>query len=273
MQTISFWSRVFTRALRNTWSHWGWNKKTFTVAIMFVVGLFIYWRWQGLEAMKEELFVTIAFVLAPVCGFAILLLLWNILTVPARMEQEVQCEQQALQEKLDEATIQMSLHTFQQEPAPEYTEPEALKISVQSMEQFGSEGGVRLQWLLHALVVNRSDTPITITANLHYEFRLKKEAKAWGFNILALEPPLQEVHNWIEQLEEKAGSSFGDYLRFPLTITPQRPAVKGYMIFSIVNNQLKGLEKDPRFQPFINKRMYLEYIDNISEKKFRMELF
>lgn len=66
----------------------GWNRRSLPFPLLLVAGLLIYWRWQGLDPVKEEMAVFIAFGLAPMGGFALLLMLWNMVRMPPKMEEE-----------------------------------------------------------------------------------------------------------------------------------------------------------------------------------------
>ena len=56
-------------------------------ALLYLAGLAVYSYWQGTERVKEEIVYFIAFGLAPVVAFAILLFLWNSIMSPSRLEK------------------------------------------------------------------------------------------------------------------------------------------------------------------------------------------
>ncbi len=83
---------MWKRAAKDTRAYFGWNKRTVVPLLLWAVGAFIYWQWQGRVAVKEELAVAAAFVLAPIGLFLILLYLWNLVRAPVFLKFEKEKE-------------------------------------------------------------------------------------------------------------------------------------------------------------------------------------
>lgn len=81
--------QIICRAFKDTKSFFGWNRKTITVPVFFVAGLWIIYQCQGWDVMTSQLWNTIAFALTPVGVFAVLLFLWNLIQSPNRIKLDI----------------------------------------------------------------------------------------------------------------------------------------------------------------------------------------
>lgn len=104
MVTERYYSKMLKRAWQDTKGFFGWNKKSLVFLLLYAVGLLLYWVLQGVEAVKEEILFFLAFGLAPIGGFAILLFLWNSLRAPIRMEKQTK---ESHKEQVDELNTEL----------------------------------------------------------------------------------------------------------------------------------------------------------------------
>lgn len=83
---------MWKRAGKDTLSFFGWNKRTTIPLLLWALGAYIYWKWQGVVAVLEEISVTISFGLIPVAIFLIGLYAWNLIRAPVFLRFEKKME-------------------------------------------------------------------------------------------------------------------------------------------------------------------------------------
>ncbi|MFC1993806.1 hypothetical protein ACFLVI_00925, partial [Chloroflexota bacterium] len=79
---------MWKRAWQDTRQFLGWNKKTLTVPISYVISLVIIWQWQGTEAVKKELGAFIALGFAGIAILAVWIYLFNLIRAPVYIARE-----------------------------------------------------------------------------------------------------------------------------------------------------------------------------------------
>lgn len=77
---------IFKRAFQDTIKFFGWNRKSITLPIFYASGLYLYWQFKGIGAVRDTIIQFFAFGLIPVGGFAVLLFVWNLIQVPNRIK-------------------------------------------------------------------------------------------------------------------------------------------------------------------------------------------
>jgi hypothetical protein len=82
----SYLKRVVKKGVSDTIEFFGWNKRTLVVPFLWLIGAGIHWGLAGWEAVASELIIALVYGLIPVVGFAILLLLYNLMSAPARLQ-------------------------------------------------------------------------------------------------------------------------------------------------------------------------------------------
>ena len=76
-------------AWKNSLSFFGWNIRTLTVPpFLWLLGAFIYFEWQGVEAVLKEIVVAICFGLIPIGIFLIGLYFYNLIRAPVILSYE-----------------------------------------------------------------------------------------------------------------------------------------------------------------------------------------
>lgn len=83
---------MWKRAFKDTKALFGWNKRTLLLPVFWCGGGILYWQWQGIEAMSEEVAVAIAFGLIPVGAVAFLLFIYNLIRAPVFLRFEKESE-------------------------------------------------------------------------------------------------------------------------------------------------------------------------------------
>jgi hypothetical protein len=80
---------MWRRACSDTRSYFGWNKKTIIPSIVvWGLGAIIYWQWQGWDAVKEEIAVVIAFIVAPILLYLLVVFVFNLIRAPVFIKWE-----------------------------------------------------------------------------------------------------------------------------------------------------------------------------------------
>ena len=79
---IAYYLSILTKAIKDTILFFGWNKRNLVWPLSIVSGFLVYWKWQGLDKVTEEIQVFISFILVPAGAFAILLFLINAIKAP-----------------------------------------------------------------------------------------------------------------------------------------------------------------------------------------------
>ena len=236
--------------------------------IIFLIGLALNiggWRIQWLAVTLLSLAVLWALI-AYLTGQPKVLRLYRTLRLNIMRSRYLN----GLVERIENLSIQRRLRTFGYTPAPEHIWAD-LDISIQAIRSFQNSDTEECVLLVQAMIVNRSSKHISINAWLHYEFRLEEGRKAWGIPIMPYNPPGALVERWVAELEKKFNTSFGRYLKFPLNIDPDA-ALEGYMVFAKHSPELTQFLEDPRFVPFQNKELFLEYFDLVTQSKYRMSV-
>ena len=70
------------KALKHTFTFFGYNRQSLIVPFLFLAGLLFYWYLRGLEAVMEELIVAIAFTVLPLGLFTVCLFVFNLVRAP-----------------------------------------------------------------------------------------------------------------------------------------------------------------------------------------------
>lgn len=77
------------RARDDTLSFFGWTPKLLIWPVLFGIGWLFHGQWaKDMGGPNEELFLWATYTLAPICAFAPLLFLWNLICAPYRMERD-----------------------------------------------------------------------------------------------------------------------------------------------------------------------------------------
>ena len=77
--------RVFIHAIRETWTRVTW-KTALQVSILFILGCLIHLYFYDIDAVKDEIEIFFSFGLMPACAYFFILLYWNVLLAPIRMQ-------------------------------------------------------------------------------------------------------------------------------------------------------------------------------------------
>jgi len=76
---------VLKTAWEDTRAFFGWNIRTLFIIALTALGFGVYYYFQGWEAVKEELLVTVTIVVVPTGAFAFGLMIWNLSIAPFKL--------------------------------------------------------------------------------------------------------------------------------------------------------------------------------------------
>ncbi len=85
--SVKYWGRVLIRAAKDTKSFFGWKKRNLAYPLTLPIGFLIYWVLRGEDAVRDELWLIISFLVGPI-AFTLFLFLWNLVAAPPRMERD-----------------------------------------------------------------------------------------------------------------------------------------------------------------------------------------
>lgn len=93
---LDYIREILKRGFVDTFTFFGWNKSTLIFVALSVVGIFVNVSMNGLDQAMDDFFSLIATVLIPVGGFAILLLVYNLMMAPFRIYADQKAQVNAL---------------------------------------------------------------------------------------------------------------------------------------------------------------------------------
>jgi hypothetical protein len=127
--------------------------------------------------------------------------------------------------------------------------------------------------VVHGTISNESSNPKSIQANMSWRVQLNGDHE---MRIAPWEPPTNIVSGFKDMIEKGNGRSFGDYLKSPLNLDPQK-SVSGFMLFSMPLQAC--VDFNQQLLPFItsttvgtklpDSKLYLEWTDKMTKGDFR----